>query len=136
MLGKWVLNATKSTTPPRDSTITIEATGSRFKITLNFTDDHGMEFSSWTVTDMKGDWSSVRRSFAKSSEKWRVTRDGRDAFLLETVFSTNRYEVSSDGGTLTDQTIHSNLPLHARFPDSVRAIKTNRPLLVYDRSDK
>jgi hypothetical protein len=138
LAGKWVLNAAKSTLPPADSIITIEAERNRYKITLSFTDDHGMKFTSWTVTDMSGDWSKVTRAGRKSSEKWRVARDGHDAFVLETFVGTDRYNVSSDGKTLTDRLTHSNIttydgPAHP-IPGSVRTIKTVYPVLVYDRS--
>jgi hypothetical protein len=140
IVGEWVLNGAKSILPPGDSTVTIETARNRYKITLNFTDDHGRKFSSWTVTDMKGDWSQVTRLGRKSPEKWRVTRDGQDAFVLETFVNTDRYEVSSDGRTLTDRIIHSNLvtydgPSHP-IPGSVRTLKTEYAVLVYDRSGK
>ena len=87
---------------------------------------------------MKGNWSRVTRAGRKSPEKWRVTRDGRDAFVLETFVNTDRYDVSSDGRTLTDRIIHSNITTYDGpknpIPGSVKTVKTEYAVLVYDKS--
>jgi hypothetical protein len=138
-VGTWILNVSKSTLPPADSTITIEAEGNAYKITLYVRDEQGREYRSSTVSDMKGEWSQVKRSFSHHSDKWRLTRESSDAFVLEDVVRTDRYTVSSDGKILIDRLLKSNLttydgPAHP-IPGSVKVLKTTYPVLVYERAN-
>lgn len=137
-VGKWVLNVSKSTLPPANSTITIEPNGNAYKITLYVKDERGREYLSWTLSDMKGEWSEVTRTFSRYSGKWRVTRESSDAFVIDDLVDTDRYTVSPDGKTLTDHLVDSRLtvydgPTHP-IPGSVKTGNTVYRLLVYERA--
>jgi hypothetical protein len=111
-VGKWNLNVEKSTLPPERETIVIEPQGTDYKISCDVAYGNGTELSFWTVTDMNGSASKVTQSNGKPmNEEWRVTREGADAFVVDSrPFRTVvRYTVSADGQTLTKREVSSDI---------------------------
>ncbi len=144
-LGKWILNAAKSTLPPAGSTIAVDFAGNKYKISLYVIDEHGTEFRSWTVTNMKGTWSNVTKLYGRTSprhfhENWRVTREGPGAFVVESAVDTRRYAVSSDGKTMTEHLIKTNITTYDGPTNptkgSVKTVEVTYPVLVYDKTDE
>ena len=108
IVGVWSLNLEKSKNPmpvPDSEVITIVAHDNRYKLTFDVK-VKGNEETYEIVTDMKGGAvKPVNGDAQRRMESWRVTRKGREVFEMELKTSfggrTDRYEVSSDGKTMT-----------------------------------
>src|SRR5215471_3793989 len=109
--GKWKLNVEKSSMPPERETITIQRQGSNYRIDCDIAYGNGTELNFWAVTDMNGTASKVTQANGKSmNEEWRVTREGADAFVVDSrpFHTVVRYKVSPDGQTLTKREVSSD----------------------------
>jgi hypothetical protein len=137
-IGKWKLNLDKSKSVSSDSELmTIEPEGDKSKITYNYvygSPDAGLKF--WTITDMKGTAFPLTQTSGKPmNERWSVTRDGADAFIVDSLPFPKRvrYEISADGETMTSREIISAKTgiVGGRMDKGV--VRAVTPIRVFDR---
>lgn len=131
-IGKWKLNVEKSSAPPEQEMIAIENQGSGYKISCDVT--YNAELKFWTITDMKGTPSKVtQENGSPMNEEWQVTREGSDAFVVESrpFRRVVRYTVSPDGQTLTMREISS--AIHGGKMEN-GVVKPVSQILVFDKT--
>jgi len=117
--GVWKLNLDKSKNAmavPESEVITIVARDSSYKLTFDVKQSNGYNPKYDIVTDMKGRTvKPVNADGRGTNDSWRVTRQGMKAFDMELKTSfggwTDKYEVSSDGKTMTLHRVPSNKAL-------------------------
>jgi hypothetical protein len=116
IIGVWKLNVEKSKDAmplPESEVITIVSRDTSYRLTFDIKQSNGYNPKYDIVTDVKG--ATVKPIYADgrgSNDVWRVTRQGKKAFDMElnTQFGgwTDKYEVSSDGKTMTLHRVRNN----------------------------
>jgi hypothetical protein len=130
-IGKWKLNVEKSSLPPEQEMIEIESQGPGYKISCDVT--YNTELTFWVVTDMQGTPAKLTQQDGKPmNEEWRVTREGLDAFVVDSrpFRKVVRYKVSSDGKTLTMRELSSAI-VGGKIENGM--IKAVTRILVFDK---
>jgi hypothetical protein len=118
--GVWKLNVEKSKDAqpdPESEVITIAPQdNSSYKLTFDVKQSNGYNPKYDILTDMKGSpVKPINADGRGTNDLWRVTRRGKKAFDMElkTQFGgwTDKYEVSSDGKTMTLHRVEGNAGL-------------------------
>ena len=139
IIGKWRLNVDKSTNPPHASELmTIEPQGNIFKIVVDAENINGYKPRFSILTEMKGESvKPILTDGKQTAETWRVTRSGLRKFDMElsTEFGgwTDKYEVSSDGKTLTGRRIQSTSGVIGGMIDRNGVVHSIQTIAVFDR---
>lgn len=144
IMGVWKLNVDKSqnTKPlPESEVITIASQDSSYKLTFDVKQSNGYNPKYDVVTDMKG--TAVKPIYADgrgSSDLWRVTRQGTRGFDMELVSHfggwTDKYEVSSDGKSMTLHRVRGNKGLVGGYVEKDGTLRRlPEYVLVFDRAD-
>jgi hypothetical protein len=124
---------------PKSEVITIVSQDGSYKLTFDVKQSNGFNPKYEVVTDMKGGTvKPVNADGRGTNDIWRVTRQGTKAFEMELKNRfgewTDKYEVSSDGKTMTRHRVPSPNNMVIEGPDS-RPIPSREPqyVLVFDR---
>jgi hypothetical protein len=139
IVGKWKLDVDKSTNPPHASElITIESQGNGFKMVFDAENDNGYKPRYSLITEMKGETvKSIPTDGKQTDDAWRVTRNGPRSFDMElsTKFGgwTDKYEVSSDGKTLTGRRIQGKTGVIGGVMDRNGVAHPVQVIAVFDR---
>ena len=140
--GVWKLNVDKSKnamTVPESEVITIVAQDSTYKLTFDVKQSNGYNPKYDIVTDMKGGMAKPVNADGKGTDaSWRVTRQGTKAFDMELKSRfggwTDKYELSSDGKTMTLRRVQSNTGLVGGYIEKDGTVRRQPPyVLVFDR---
>lgn len=139
IVGKWKLNVDKSTHPPHArELITIEPQGNGFKLVFDAENDNGYKPRYSLITEMKGETVKPIPTDEKPIDGvWRVTRNGPRSFDMElsTQFGgwTDKYEVSSDGKTMTGRQIQGKTGVIGGVMDRNGVVRPLQVTAVFDR---
>lgn len=137
--GVWNLNVDKSKNAmaiPDSEVITIVSQGNSYKLTFDVKQSNGYNPKYDIVTDLKG--GAVKPVYADgrgTNDSWRVTRQSTKAFDMELVGGwTDKYELSSDGKTMTLHRVPSNTGLVGGYIEKDGTVR-HQPqyVLVFDR---
>ena len=139
IVGKWKLNVDKSAHPPHASElITIEPQGNDFKMVFDAVNENGYKPRYSLITKMKGETVKPIPTDGKPIDgAWRVRRNGPRSFDMElsTQFGswTDKYEVSSDGKTLTGRRIQGKTGVIGGVMDRNGVVHPVEVIAVFDR---
>ena len=141
--GVWKLNLDKSKSAmavPESEIITIVAQDSSYKLTFDVKQSNDYNPKYDIVTDMKGGTvKPVNADGRGTNDSWRVTRQGTKAFDMElnSAFGgwTDKYEVSSDGKTMTLHRVPSNKGLLGGYIEKDGTVRQPQYVLVFDRAE-
>jgi hypothetical protein len=142
--GVWKLNVEKSKNaiPLSESeVITIVPQDGPYKLTFDVKQSNGYSPKYDIVTDMKGAAVKPINADGKgTNDSWCVTRRGRKAFDMElkTQFGgwTDKYEVSSDGQTMTLHRVPGNSRIVGGYLDKDGTVRRlPEYVAVFDRVD-
>jgi hypothetical protein len=138
--GVWKLNLAKSKyeeAVPESEVITIVAQDSSYKLTFDEKNSNGYNPKYDIVTDMKG--GTVKPVMADgrgTDNSWRVSRQDMKSFDMElkTPFGgwMDKYEVNSDGKTMTLHRVQSNEGIVVGSKDGIIR-RQSQYALVFDR---
>ena len=137
--GTWKLNAdkTNSAMSPESEVITIVSQDNSYKLTFDVKQSNGYNPKYDMVTDMKG--GTVKPVYADgrgTNDSWSVTRQGAKTFDMELKGAwTDKYEVSSDGKTMTLHRVSSkNAAVVGGFIEKDGTLRRQpQYILVFDR---
>ncbi len=136
--GVWKLNVDKSKNAmaiPESEVITIVSQDSFYKLTFDVKQSNGYNPKYDIVTDMKGGTvKPVNADGRGTNDSWRVTRQATKAFDMELKNRfgewTDKYEVSSDGKTMT---LHRVPSTNNMVIEGVGLLREPQYVLVFDR---
>jgi hypothetical protein len=140
--GVWKLNVDKSKNVmaiPESEFIAIVSQGSSYKLTFDVKQSNGHNPKYDIVTDMKGGTvKPVNTDGSGTNGSWRITRQGTKAFDMElkSPFGgwTDKYELSSDGKTMTLHRVPSNTGLVGGYIEKDGTVRDQpQYVLVFDR---
>jgi hypothetical protein len=137
--GVWKLNVdkTKTNTAPESEVITIVvAQDNSYKLTFDVKQSNGYNPKYEIATDMKGGTVKPVMADGKgTSDLWRVTRQGAKAFEMELTGGwTDKYEVTSDGKTMTLHRFPSNNGIVGAYIEKDGTVRRQpQYVLVFDR---
>jgi hypothetical protein len=139
--GVWRLNLDKSKNTlavPESEVITIVVQDTSYKLTFDVKQSNGYSPNYDIVTDMKGGAvKPVNADGRGTNDSWRVTRQSVKAFDMELVGGwTDKYEVSSDGKTLTLHRVASNRGLVGGYIEKDGTVRRQTQyVLVFDHAE-
>jgi hypothetical protein len=112
-VGQWKFNDEKSSRKGIESKIImIESQGGVYKLTVDSASENGVKSYAAATTSMKGEVvKTIDKNGKPTTQEWRVTREGPDAFRVEwlgTFPMQEKYEVSADGKTMTIRDVTPN----------------------------
>jgi hypothetical protein len=137
--GVWKLNVDKSKNAmaiPESEVITIVSQDSSYKLTFDVKQSNGYNPKYDIVSDMKGGAvKPVNADGRGTNDSWRVTRQGTKAFDMELKGGwTDKYELSSDGKTMTLHRVPSSTGLVGGYIEKDgTARRQPQYVLVFDR---
>ena len=137
-VGTWKLNLNQSSrTGTRDEVIAIKPEATDFRFDIKWESSNGTELNYWFVTKMDGGTTKLTQTDGKPmGDEWRITRSNSSSFLVQSggpFARTDRYEVSSDGQTLTKQRLPNDKGLVVgNSPEEGKTPKQNE-IMVFER---
>lgn len=139
--GVWKLNVAKSKNSivvPESEVITIVSQGSAYRITFDTKQPNGHYEKYDIVTEMKGAAvKPINADGKKTDDKWRVIRQGGNAFDMELKTSfggwTDKYEISPDAKTMTLRRITDNKSLVGVYIEKNGTVRHPPYRLVFER---
>lgn len=139
--GVWKLNVDKTNNAmaPESEVITIVSQDDSYKLTFDVRQSNGYNPKYDIVTDMKGGAvKPVNADGRGTNDSWSITRQGATTFDMELKGAwTDKYEVSSDGKTMTLRRVPSkNAMVLGGFVEKNGTVRRQpQYVLVFNRSE-